>query len=75
MNIPQKTLSELNHEAIRLLSEQIGVADTLRFIGQFTSGHGDYTEQRREWVEKQSLDQILDEIRKNQNVESHFRKK
>ena len=46
MTVQLKSLNEVNHLAIRLLSEQIGVADTLRFISQFTTGHGNYTAER-----------------------------
>ncbi len=41
-----KPLSEVNHQAIRLLSEEIGVVDTFRFVNQFTTGHGNYTDER-----------------------------
>jgi hypothetical protein len=43
-----KPLSEVSHEAIRLLAEKIGIVDTFRFINQFTSGNGDYTQEREE---------------------------
>ncbi len=32
MTIQLKPLSEVNHQAIRLLSEKLGVADTFRFV-------------------------------------------
>ena len=46
MTIQLKPLSEVNHQAIRLLSEKLGIADTFRFVNQFTTGHGNYTEER-----------------------------
>lgn len=67
MTIQQKSLSEVSHEAIRLLSEKIGVADTLRFIGQFSVGHGNYTEERDAMFGQHSLDDILDQIKHPQN--------
>jgi len=39
--------------------ERIGAADTVRFLGQFTTGSGNYTEERRQMVEETTLDDIL----------------
>lgn len=43
-----KTLSELSHEAREVLYSNLGVANTMRFLGQFERGEGDYTAQRDE---------------------------
>jgi hypothetical protein len=62
MSPKTKPLSRVNEEAIRLLTKELGVADTARFIRQFTIGAGDYTEERRERFAETSLDQLLEEI-------------
>jgi hypothetical protein len=62
MTTQLKPLSEVNHLAIRLLSEQIGVVDTLRFVNQFTTGHGNYTEERDALFGHMSLDDITSAI-------------
>jgi hypothetical protein len=62
-DVKTKPLSEINAEAIRLLSRELGVANTARFIRQFSTGSGDYTEERREWVEDESLNDLLEQIR------------
>ena len=63
MTTPQmKPLSEVNHEAIRLLSEQIGVVDTFRFVNQFTTGHGNYTETRDALIGQLTLNEIVTAI-------------
>jgi predicted transcriptional regulator len=58
-----KSISEVNHEAIRLLSEHLGVADAMRFINQFTVGRGNYTEERGKSIGALSLEEILKQIR------------
>ncbi len=58
MTTQLKPLSEVNHQAIRLLSEQIGVVDTFRFVNQFTTGHGNYTEERDALFGHLTLDDI-----------------
>jgi hypothetical protein len=62
MMIQLRPLSEVNHQAIRLLSEQIGVVDTLRFVNQFTTGHGNYTEERDALFDNLPLEQIVSAI-------------
>ncbi len=70
MSIPIKPLAEINHEAIQVLSREIGLANTLRFINQFTSGTGNYTEERREHFEGMTLDDILAEVKRRRTTES-----
>ena len=48
--------------AIELLSRELGAADTLRFVNQFTSGYGDYTAERDSLFGTMTLDEILAEI-------------
>src|SRR5437763_788037 len=70
MTIQLMPLSEVNHRAIRLLSEQIGVVDTFRFVNQFTTGHGNYTEERDALFDHLTLDDILSAIEKKRLSQS-----
>ena len=47
MNFQAKPLSEITRYAIDLLSKEMGIVDTVRFLNQFTTGYGDYTEEDR----------------------------
>ena len=58
-SLPTKPLTDITHAAVHLLMERIGAADTVRFLGQFTTGSGNYTEERRTMVEETTLDDIL----------------
>jgi hypothetical protein len=62
MTTHPKPLNEVNHEAIRLLAERIGIVDTFRFVNQFTTGHGNYTEERDALFGGLSLDDIVSAI-------------
>lgn len=64
MTTTPRTLSEVNHQAIRLLAEHIGVVDTFRFVNQFTTGHGNYTEDRHALFDHLTLDEIVSAIEK-----------
>ena len=70
MRIPMKPLSEVTSQAIRLLSEHLGVVDTFRFVNQFTNGHGDYTEERDTLFRDVSIDDVVSAIKKKQTNKS-----
>ncbi len=57
-------LVEINQQAIRLLYQELGIANTVRFIKQFTVGFGDYTKEREELFGQKTLDVIVGEIEK-----------
>jgi hypothetical protein len=63
MSLETKPLSQLNEEALQLLTQELGVADTARFLRQFTTGTGNYTEERRERFEDTSIDEVLERIK------------
>ncbi len=62
MTVHPRPLTEITHQAISLLSKELGVANTLRFISQFTTGYGNYTEERRELYRGVSLNDIISEM-------------
>ena len=64
MNVQVRPLSEITRHAIDLLSKEMGVVDTVRFLNQFTTGYGDYTEERKDLFKDLTLDEILAAIKK-----------
>ena len=63
MNIVTKSLNNINIEAITLLNSTLGIADTIRFLNQFTTGFGNYTLERDKMFDKISLENIVTEIK------------
>lgn len=63
MTVHVKPLAEVTQRAILVLSREIGVADTLRFLSQFATQGGNYTEERERLFEGLSLDDILAEMK------------
>ncbi|CDM65246.1 hypothetical protein [Pyrinomonas methylaliphatogenes] len=59
-----KTLAEIDQQALRLLYKELGVANTARFLKQFTLGYGDYTEERAALFADVSLDEIADDVKR-----------
>jgi len=57
-----RPLAEITQEAIRVLFLNMGVVNTVRFINQYTTGYGNYTEERRELFADQTLDDLVSQI-------------
>jgi len=64
MNVQTKPLSEITRQAIDLLSKEMGIVDTVRFLNQFTTGYGNYTDEREDLFKDLTLDEILATIKK-----------
>lgn len=64
MKVQAKPLTEITQFATHILCKEMGVADTIRFINQFTTGYGDYTKEREQLFSDLSLEEIVSEIKK-----------
>lgn len=64
MNLQAKPLNEITTIAIHILSNEIGLENTIRFLNQFTTGYGNYTEERRNLFEGMSVSDIVKKIKK-----------
>jgi len=53
-----RTLEEVRHEGLEALTERLGRADMIRFLRYFDAGQGDYANERHEWVDRISLEEI-----------------
>ena len=62
MNVEMKPMALVNENATKALVQEIGAVDTIRFINQFSTGHGNYTEERRAMVDSMTLEDILSGI-------------
>ena len=57
------TLAEINNEAIRILYENLGVANTLQFLGQYRKGSGDYSHDRDILFPQKTVDELYADIK------------
>lgn len=62
--IHEKPLAQITHEAIAVLCREMGVANTVRFINQFSTGYGNYTEERRDLFKDLTIHEYEAEILK-----------
>jgi hypothetical protein len=62
---PAVPLAEVTRRAIEILSRELGTADALRFVNQFTAGAGDYTAERQQLFAGRTLTEIIAEIKQD----------
>ena len=63
MVVEARPLAEITATALKVLYKHIGVVNTVRFINQFTTGYGDYTEERGDLFGDMTMDDIVAEIK------------
>ena len=63
MAVALKPLREVTQEALHVLFREIGVANTIRFLNQFSLGQGNYTEEREALFADLSFDDVVKAIR------------
>ena len=73
MSVAARPLAETTHKAIAVLSKELGIVETVRFLTQFGTGFGDYTRERDTIFRGISMDEILSEIRRTQRGRPHKR--
>ncbi len=69
MTAKNKPLAEITQRAIEVLSRELGTADALRFINQFTIGQGDYVTERDGLFAGETLEQIIATIKETRPTE------
>lgn len=70
MTVQVEPLSEIPRHAIDLLSKEIGIVDTVRFLKQFTTGYGDYTEEPETLFKDLTLDDILATMKRTPSLQN-----
>jgi hypothetical protein len=61
---------ELYRKGFKALVDALGYADAIRFIRQFDSGSGDYTNERHQWLDSLTMDEILADISQRQSKDN-----
>jgi hypothetical protein len=67
MVIEARPLAEITKDAIKVLCREIGIVDTVRFVNQFTTGYGNYTEEREHLFGDMTLDDIVSETKQKRS--------
>lgn len=60
--VTMKTQKEIIEQGYRAIVNSLGVVDAIRFIHYFSPGFGDYTKERRQWLQQKSIDDVFKDI-------------
>lgn len=71
MSLAVRPLAETTHKAIAVLTKELGIVETVRFLTQFGTGLGDYTRERNVIFRGLTMDNILSEIRHTEHGKPH----
>lgn len=50
MNVAAMSLEQLRQRGIAVLARELGPVGMIRFLQQYESGEGDYSEERHQWL-------------------------
>jgi hypothetical protein len=64
-----KDMNTIRKLGIEALSEKLGPVGMVEFMRQFDSGYGDYTKDRHNWLDRLTIEDISNEIKKMKGVE------
>lgn len=70
MSTSVRSIEEITQEAIRLLSREMGVADTMRFLSHFITPSGDYTKDRHALLGNPSVKELFAKARRREALRS-----
>jgi hypothetical protein len=59
-----RPLAEITTQALKVLYKEIGIVNTVRFVNQYTTGYGDYTQEREQLFADMTLGSIVSEIKR-----------
>lgn len=58
--------AEIRKKGYEALVKELGVVGTIRFIQEFGTGSSNYTQQRHQWLDKLSFDEVVQSLKKSQ---------
>jgi len=60
----RRTPKQLKSDGFAVLVEKLGMADAIRYLQLFDPGAGDYTRERRQWLDQLTPHEVLQSVRK-----------
>ena len=63
MSATTMTMEEVRTAGLEALKRELGLVGMIRFLQQFETGQGNYTEDRHQWLDNLDIDTIVAEIK------------
>ena len=63
------TMEQIRTAGLRALSTELGAVGMVRFLQQFETGYGDYTLERQEWLDQDTVQDVAQRIREGRGID------
>jgi hypothetical protein len=70
INVEPMNLTQVRQRGLEILSRELGPVGMVRFLQQFEMGKGNYTEERHQWLDEFTVDEIANQIQKKRTKHS-----
>ncbi|MHC5062088.1 MAG: hypothetical protein ACYTFK_13570 [Planctomycetota bacterium] len=70
INVEPMNLTQVRQVGLEILSRELGPVGMVRFLQQFEMGQGNYTEERHQWLDELTVDEIANQIQKKRTKHS-----
>lgn len=61
---------EIRDRGLEALAEALGPVGMVRFLQQFGTGSGNYTKDRAQWLEKATVQEAVEEIKRSRRADN-----
>jgi hypothetical protein len=68
MTVETMTLEQIRVTGYHALLRELGPVNLVRFLQQFESGYDDYTQERHEWLDQYTVEEIAQEIQRRRDA-------
>lgn len=65
---PNRPLTEITETAVRLLIQEMGIVNTVRFINQFSTGYGDSVADKEQLYGDMTIEDIVAAIKQRRQT-------
>ena len=69
MDASVMTLEEIRVAGLRALSRDLGAVGLVRFLQQFEMGSGDYTTERYQWLDGETVRDVIRQIKERRQAQ------
>ena len=70
IDVNHMTPVEIQYAGSAILAQELGPIGFIRFIQQYELGKGDYTTERRQWLDRLTVDDVLELVQAEQDDHS-----
>ena len=68
MDIEPTNLFQIRQLGLKVLSRELGPVAMIRFLQQYEVGTGDYSKERHQWLDKITIDDIVEKAHRLKNM-------